>query len=182
MDQGFVAIGRIKRAVGLKGDVLVKAFSSLESISRPGCLFLKKNGSFHRFTIERMRAKGAKDAVCHLHGIEDRTQAESLKGREVYQAKSLLPRDDSNEYYWYELKGLKVINSDSRELGTIQAVIEAGAQDILVVRDDEREIMIPMVEEYIGKVDLDQGVCYVDIPDSLIEATSTRLKRPLSKK
>ncbi|NPA95870.1 MAG: 16S rRNA processing protein RimM [Thermodesulfobacteria bacterium] len=182
MDDNYVAIGRIKRAVGLRGDVLVRAFSSIDSYARAGCVFLKKNGDFIKVPIRIVRLKGAKDAVCHLDGIDNRTQAEELKGQTVYQAKSLLPRDDANEYYWYELKGLRVINSDSQELGTIKAIIEAGAQDILVVRAKDQEILIPMVDEYIRNIDTEAGICSVDIPQTLIDATLSRVKRSHKKK
>ncbi len=176
MEKDYVAIGRIKRAVGLKGEVLVRAFSSTESITAPGCLFLKGKDGFKRFEIIRFREKGPKELVCLLEGINNRTLAEGLERRQVFQEKSLLPREGADEYFWYELKGLKVVDQNGQELGTIYSIIEAGAQDVLVVRDNMREILIPMVDEFIEAIDTTKGVCLVNIPPGLEETTTTLIK------
>ncbi len=178
MDKDFVAVARIKKAVGLKGAVLIRAFSSAESILEPNCLFLKaKNGSFIRYEIRQPRPKGEKDVICLLENIDDRTKAEHLQGLEVFQKKTLLPRNEPNEYFWYELKGLKVQDVDGEHLGEIHAVIDSNAQDVLVVRDSTREILIPMVDQFIRSVDIESGICVVSLPEGLVEATSTKLKR-----
>ena len=176
MNKDYVAIGRIKRAVGLKGEVLIKAFSSTKNITVPGCLFLEGKNGFKRFKIIRFREKGPKELVCLLEGINNRTLAEDLERRQVFQEKSLLPREDTDEYFWYELKGLKVVDQNGEELGTIYSIIEAGAQDVLVVRDGKREILIPMVDEFIKEIDTSRGICLVDLPPGLEETTTTLIK------
>ena len=176
MEKDYVAVGRIKRAVGLKGEVLIKAFSSTKSIIVPGCLFLKEEDGFKRFQIARFREKGPKELVCLLEGVNNRALAEGFEGRQVLQKKSLLPREDTNEYFWYELEGLRVMDQDGKELGTVYSIIEAGAQDVLVVRDGKREILIPMVDEFIKEIDTTRGICLVDLPPGLEETTATSIK------
>ncbi len=176
MEKDYVAVGRIKRAVGLKGEVLIKAFSSTKSIIVPGCLFLKEKDGFRRFQIARFRKKGPKELVCLLEGVNNRTLAEGLERRQVFQEKSLLPREDTDEYFWYELEGLRVMDQDGKELGTVYSIIEAGAQDVLVVRDGKREILIPMVDEFIKEIDTTRGICLVDLPPGLEETTATSIK------
>lgn len=177
MDDRYVAVGRIKRAVGLKGEVLIKAYSTIESISIPGCLFLKNAPSYKRFDILRIRKKRGKEVVCLLDGITDRNGAEILIGLEVYQEKDLLPRQDQDEYYWYELKGMTVVDQDGAELGTIYSIIDAGAQDVMVIRDTSREMLIPMVDEFIKQIDTKNRRCLVNLPPGLKEATSTSFKK-----
>ena len=177
MDKDFVAVAHIKRAVGLKGDLLIRAFSSIESILEPKCLFLKQNRAFIRYEIRRSRLKGEKDAICLLENIDDRKKAEKLQGLEVFQKKALLPRNDPDEYFWYELKGLRVQDIDGEHLGKIHAVIDSGAQDVLVVRDSNREILIPMVDQFIHSIDIEGGTCVVRLVEGLVDATTTKLKR-----
>jgi len=176
MEKGYVAVGRIKRAVGLKGEVLIKAFSSTKSITTSGYLFLKGKDDFERFQIIKFRGKGLKELVCLLEGVNNRTLAEHLERKQVFQEKSLLPREDSDEYFWYELKDLKVVDRNGNELGTIYSIIETGAQDVLVVRDTKREILIPMMDGFIQQIDTTKGICLVDLPPGLEETTATSIK------
>ncbi len=177
MGQRYLAVGRIKRAVGLKGEVLTKLYSSIDSIVVPGCIFIKVGRHFKRLDIIRTRKKKDKEVVCLFEGIKDRTMAEAISGLEVYQDRQLLPRNENNEYYWYELKGLSVVDQNGSKLGTVYSIIDAGAQEVLVIRNDNNEILIPMVDEFIKQIDLEKGSCHVDLPPGLKEATSTSYKK-----
>ena len=177
MEQRYLAVGRIKRAVGLKGEVLIKAYSSIDSIAIPSCIFIKIDSLFKRLKIIHIRKKKNKEAVCLIEHIKDRTAAEAMIGMEVYQDKYLLPREDGDEYYWYELKGMTVVDQNGVTLGNIHSIIDTGAQDVLVVRNSSNEILIPMVDEFIKQIDIKKRYCHVTLPPGLKEATSIPYKK-----
>ncbi len=177
MEQRYLAVGRIKRAVGLKGEVLIKAYSSIDSIAIPACIFVRLHGLFKRFKILRLRKKKDKEAICLIEHVNDRTAAEAITGMEIYQDKYLLPREEDDEYYWYELKGMTVVDQEDNTLGTIYSIIDAGAQDVLVVRNSSNEILIPMVDEFIKQIDTRKKYCQVTLPPGFKEATSMPWKK-----
>ncbi len=94
---------------------------------------------------------------------------------EVYQRFSRLPPREEDEFYWFELEGLEVLDIHGRFLGRVHSVMDTGAGDVLVVRDRAREILIPMVEDIIMKIDTKVGQMTVELPPGLEEATETRL-------
>ena len=108
-----------------------------------------------------------KGLVAHIVGIDDRNEAERLKGCEIAVAREQLPALDAGEYYWHQLEGMKV-ESRGCCLGQVDHLLETGANDVLVVKPcegsvDSRERLVPWVQgQYVLSVDLDRGVIEVD--------------------
>jgi len=103
-----------------------------------------------------------KGIVAHLQDCDDRDQAQVLMGYEIGIRRDQLPATAPGEYYWSDLQGLEVINLDGDALGTVDHLIETGANDVLVVKGD-RERLIPFIrEQVVISVDLDKGEIRVD--------------------
>jgi hypothetical protein len=82
-------------------------------------------------------------------GIEDRDAADAMRGTEVWCRASTLPPPAPGEYYWVDLEGLRVVNCEGADFGTVSHLFATGANDVLVAQGD-RERMIPFVEpDYI---------------------------------
>ena len=76
--------------------------------------------------------------------------------------RSVLPPPAPGEYYWVDLEGLRVVNVDGTDFGTVSHLFATGANDVLVAQG-ERERMIPFLEpQYVRSVDFDAGVVTVD--------------------
>ncbi|MBN8713921.1 MAG: ribosome maturation factor RimM [Xanthomonadales bacterium] len=100
------------------------------------------------------RAQG-KGVVAQLPGIGLREQAAALVGRDIYVARSTLPPVAADEYYWTDLEGLAVFTLEGRALGRVSHLFATGANDVLVVRDGDRERLIPFAQGPVVKsVDL----------------------------
>ena len=97
-----------------------------------------------------------------LPGFEDREQAASLVGTQIFVRRDQLPATAKDEYYWSDLEGLEVITTSGQSLGRVAKLMETGANDVLVVRGD-RERLVPFIQgQYVTRVDLDGGVIAVD--------------------
>jgi 16S rRNA processing protein RimM len=108
----------------------------------------------------RQQGKGI---VAHLKGCDDRDQAAALMETEIAIRREQLPEAAPGEYYWADLQGLKVINTEGIELGVVDHLLETGANDVLIVRDGDTERLIPYVfGQFVLDVALDQGVMRVD--------------------
>ncbi len=85
-----------------------------------------------------------------LGGVGDRNAAEALRGRQVYAHDKELPPLPEGEYYYHELRGLKVKGADGQVLGEVSDVMDAGHQDLLVVRSvSGAEGMVPLQAPYV---------------------------------
>ncbi len=94
--------------------------------------------------------------LARLEGVNDRTAAEALQGMEVAVLRDEFPEPDEDEFYWDELIGLEVVNTEGESLGKVQGLLETGAHDVLQVMG-ERERLIPFVEAFIREVDVAAG-------------------------
>ncbi len=101
-------------------------------------------GSEKEFDGADGRAQG-KGMIARLPGIDDRDAAAELLGAEIRILRSALPKPKRGEYYWIDLEGLSVSSVEGVELGRVSHLFATGANDVLVVRDGDRERLIPYV-------------------------------------
>ncbi len=167
----FLAVGKIIKAHGIKGEL--KAIVYSQDISQFAAykeVFLPKKLGFSKYPIKRIREQG-KYTLITLEGIKDRTSAEALAGLEIFVDKNSLPPLKDDEYYWYQLYGLKVVTKEGNNLGIISYIFNNGAHDVYVVQDkNKKEILIPATDEIILNIDLTQGIMEIDPLPGLIEA------------
>ena len=176
-DDGFIKVGKIISPTGLNGQVLVRACSQLDSILFPGSFFIESSpGRYEEFFISAFSPRERDKAVLDIRWVDSREKAERISKRDIFQQRSRLPAGEEDEFYWFELNGLKVATVQGRLLGHIHSVIETGAGDVLAVRNEDREILIPLVSQVIKQMNIRDGKCIVDLPPGLEEATKTRLK------
>jgi len=135
-----IALAAVAGAHGVKGEVRLKLFSdSIESLSRHEKLFV---GGVERRLLSIREA--SKTAVARLEGVEDRSAAEGLRGSLVEVDRSALPPLDEGEYYHADLIGLAAVDRTGNRIGTIVAVENYGAGDLLEIeKADGSRSLIP---------------------------------------
>ena len=103
-----------------------------------------------------------KTVIVRIEGYDDRDQAAGLVGTEIGVPRDALPETGSDQYYWSDLEGLRVIHRDGSELGRVDYLLETGANDVMVVKG-ETEHLIPFVmDKVVLGVDLANGEIRVD--------------------
>ncbi len=95
--------------------------------------------------------------LAKLAGTDDRNGAEGLVGKWVAIQSAQLSPLPEGEYYWSDLAGLSVLNQDGVELGVVDHLIETGANDVLAIRSESGEQLLPWSPEVIVEVDLVGG-------------------------
>lgn len=124
-------------------------------------LLLGRNGEWQSIKVAEGQRHG-KTVILHLEGFDDRDQAAALIGTEIGAMRSDLPEPEDGHYYWLDLIGLKVVNRDGTELGTIKDMLETGANDVMVVAG-EQERLIPFIKgKIVINVDLNEKQVDVD--------------------
>ncbi|MEY3807278.1 MAG: hypothetical protein RI893_254 [Pseudomonadota bacterium] len=162
MSEQHISVGKISGVFGIKGWVKVFSFTDpRENILTYSPWLLKKNDETKTVTIVDGQLQG-KTIVAQLAGIDDRNQAESLMGWDIFISPEQLPKTAKDEYYWSDLIGLTVETIDGVQFGMVDSLLETGANDVLIVQG-ERERVIPFLQgQTIISVDLDAGKIIVD--------------------
>jgi len=111
--------------------------------------------------LRGLRAHGRGWLVA-FEDCDDRTAAEALVGQYVGAPRAALPDAGQDQYYWADLVGMAVINRQGQSLGMVASLIETGANTVLVVREGERERLLPFVSSVIDAVDVAAGVVRAD--------------------
>lgn len=154
-DDRIVVVGRVSGVYGVRG--WVRVFSETrprENILHYSPWYLKRSGAWQAYEVTAGRRHG-KGIVVQMAGCVDRDGAATLVGAEIGIQRSLLPRLAEGEYYWADLVGLEVVNTEGISLGRVDYLLETGANDVLVVAG-ERERLIPfVVGPVVTEVDLD---------------------------
>ncbi len=157
-------MGRVGAPYGVKGWFRVHTFTqTLEALADYPLWWLGQSPQAQcEYTLESWRIH-AGDLVAKLVGIEDRSAAEALRSCAVAVPRNQLPPVAAEEYYWSDLVGLRVVNTRGQCLGLVRELLQAGAQDVLVVQDETgRERLIPFVAPILQAVSLAQGQLEVD--------------------
>jgi len=106
--------------------------------------------------------KQGKGLAALLPGFEDREQAATLVGLQIFVRRDQLPATGKDEYYWSDLVGLEVKTTRGEVLGRVETLMETGANDVLVIRGN-REHLVPFIQgQYVTRVDLEDGMIEVD--------------------
>ena len=100
-----------------------------------------------------------------VEGIETRTEADSLRGTDLYIPRDLLPAAEDGEYYHFDLVGLIVLDKDNQKIGNVKAVHDFGSGDTLEIETEPKKtFMILMNKSNVLNVDLNNGTILIDRP------------------
>jgi 16S rRNA processing protein RimM len=149
----LVVMGRVTVPYGLKGWVNVQPDTELlDGLFDYGGWWIQTEAGWREFVLEVAKVQGD-HLIAKLEGVSDRDQAFKLKGRQIAVPRELLPEPEDDEYYWSDLVGLKVENTQQVQFGEITELFATGANDVMVVKGD-RERLIPFIDQVVLEVDI----------------------------
>jgi len=161
-------LGYVLKTHGLKGELVVvidadnpQEYSKLESV------FVEINKKLIPFFLERFQLNGAK-AIIKFEEVDFIEQAKGFKGAKLYLPLDFLPEIEEG-YYFHELIGFKVIDSNEGILGKISGVFDSGSQDLIAMHYQEKEVLIPLTDEVVTSVDKKEKTIYTTLPNGLLD-------------
>jgi 16S rRNA processing protein RimM len=157
-----VLLGRVIGVHGVRGGVKVESFTEPRgSILDYQPWTLRHHGAERRVRVRALVREGR--VAAQVEGVDDRDAAMALMGAEILVDRDQMPPPKPGEFYWIDLEGLAVSNLEGEPLGRVEGVFATGANDVLVVRDGERERLIPFVRGvHVHEIDLAGGRIVVD--------------------
>lgn len=161
-------LGKITKPFGVKGQVVMFLdVDSPEDYSELDSAFVEIKGSLIPYFFHIDSLNGNKAVVT----FEDITSEESLSlvGHELYLPLDLLPKLSGNQFYFHEIVGFSVVDDEYGPIGTIKSILDYPAQALFQIMLDGKEILIPVIDQVILKVDRDQKTLFISAPKGLID-------------
>lgn len=158
----MVVMGKVVAAQGIQGWVKVQTFTEyLDSLLDYDTWYVGNEQAWRPLQVLEADVHG-KVLVAKLEGIVDRSAAEKYKGLLIAVPRDSLPEQEEGEYYWSDLVGLSVESLAGEAFGTVDSLLETGANDVLVVKGERGETLIPFIASVIQQVDLKKKTIRVD--------------------
>lgn len=161
-------LGEIGAAQGLKGEVRLRSYTAEPAaIARYGAL---EDETGRIIEIESVRPT-AKTLIARIKGVTTREGAEALNRTKLYISRGRLPERETDEWYHADLIGLSAIGQNGETIGTVVAVQNFGAGDLIEIKPASggATVLVPFTHETVPEVDVEGGRLTLDPPEGLLE-------------
>lgn len=168
----LVVLGRLMKPHGIKGAIRVEYYAeSPELLEKP--LMLRAGRFAPRPVRIREWSLWKDQLILTIEGVNDRTQAEQMRGQELLIDASFLPEADEDEPYLRDLLGLTVKLENGETVGELEDIDFPAGQEMWVIRAPESkggyEILLPAVPDFVLDIDLDAEIVTIAPPEGLLE-------------
>lgn len=167
-------VGRVAKAHGISGELVVDVRTDDPDVRfAPGATLRAKKprnpGPVRSYVVESARPHGARLLV-RLAGVDDRDGADAMRGSLfVIDSEELPPIDEPDTYYDHQLEGLRVRTKAGQEIGVVAEVLHTTGGELLSVRSESGEVLVPFVSAIVTSVSLDDGTLEIEPPDGLLD-------------
>lgn len=163
-------VGKIVKKYSFKGELLIKLdtdepeqFENLESV------LINLRGNLVPFFIESSQLHKSELLRIKFEDVDTEDDADSLIKSELYLPLSFLPELEGDKFYYHEIIGFNVEDKNFGNVGIITGVNDSTAQALFEIDRNGTEILIPMNDEFISKVDKLNKTIFVETPEGLID-------------
>ncbi|CAM1351234.1 Ribosome maturation factor RimM [Tenacibaculum halocynthiae] len=163
-------LGKIVKKHSFKGEVVIKLdtdepelYRNLESV------FVDLGNNLIPFFIEKSSLSKSTMFRVKFEDVNTEQDADAIMRAGIYLPLNLLPKLTGNKFYYHEVIGFTVIDTNFGEVGEIQSINDTSAQPLFEIDRDGNEVFIPMIDDFIKKIDRDNKIIEVTTPEGLID-------------
>jgi 16S rRNA processing protein RimM len=149
----FVAVGRVTRAHGVKGEVAVLPLSQVPARFEPGAEVVVDEDEARVLVVVAARPHRSRVLVS-FKGVADRDRADALRGSYLFVPSHQSPALPEGEYWTHDLIGCEVVTEGGRSLGSVREVIHTRANDVWTVQKEGEETLVPALKDVVAEVDV----------------------------
>ena len=166
----LVAIANIVRIRGLKGEVVADLLTDFPERFEllDGVIGIRQSGERFDLKIEKFWFQNGR-VILKFLGFDTVESGETLRNVEICIPESDAVELDEGEYFDWELAGCKVETLDGVEIGVVKELMRTGGTELLVVKGETKEFLIPFAESICVEVDIENKLIKVDLPEGLLE-------------
>ena len=161
-EPGFLVVGKLGKPHGIHGEIVMDVYTDFPERLQPGItLFIGSNYEALRLSSCRPHRRGM---IVMFDGYQNREEIAELRNQLVHVSAADRPPLEDGEYYHHQLLGLQVIDETGRSLGRLDQIIETGANDVYLVRDQSgKERLLPATTEVILDINLEKKFIQVQL-------------------
>lgn len=163
-------LGKVTKLYSFKGEVILfldvddpSKYDNLDSV------LLDMNGSMVPYFIEKRTPAGGGKVRVKFEGVDSEAAARKLVNKEMRMPLSMLPPSGENDFYLHEVIGFLVIDEEAGELGKIDSILEASVNSLFRIFQGYNELLIPINDDLIKKIDKKNKVIEVQCPEGLLD-------------
>ncbi|MFN4197914.1 MAG: ribosome maturation factor RimM [Flavobacterium sp.] len=163
-------LGKIAKKFSFKGEVLIYLdtdepglYENMESV------FVELHNHLVPFFIEKSSLHKNDFLRVKFEDVDSEDAADEIMGCELYLPLSFLPKLEGNKFYFHEVIGFQIEDQRLGIVGTIVSINDSTAQPLFEVLHDEKEIFIPMIDQFLVKIDRENKKVIMDLPEGLVD-------------
>jgi 16S rRNA processing protein RimM len=163
-------LGKIAKKFSFKGEVLIyldtdepELYENMESV------FVEFNKNLVPFFIENSSLHKNDFLRVKFEDVDDETEADSIMNCDIYLPISMLPKLEGNKFYFHEVVGFEIEDQRLGVFGKIVSINDTSAQPLFEVLNGNVEILVPMIDQFLVKIDRENKKVIMDLPEGLVE-------------
>lgn len=163
-------LGKIVSKYSFKGEVLIKLdtdepeiYEGMESV------FVELGKNLIPFFIQKSRLHKSALLRVAFEDISDEASADRILGSGVYLPLSMLPKLEGDQFYYHEVIGFSMVDAVHGDIGIIQSINDSASQVLFEVLKEDKQLLIPLNDDIIEKVDRAAKTVFVKTPEGLVE-------------
>jgi 16S rRNA processing protein RimM len=159
----LIVVGKALKPIGLKGELKVYPYTENPDIFKDfPFLFFEEE----RYEVAKTRIH-QNLVVVSLKNVQTFEGAKNLTGKIVKTSSRFFPPPEEDEFFWYELIGLSVFDTQGSRLGEVKSLMRTSAHDVLEIQTDKKELLIPFIDEIVKSIDVEQSQIIIDLLDGM---------------
>ena len=163
-------LGKVVRKHSFRGEVVIKLDTDEPDIyQNMDAVFLDVGNNFIPFFIENSLLQKGNQLRVKFEDFSTEEDADSIMKCDVYLPLTLLPKLSGNKFYYHEVIGFTIEDVNFGSVGTLVGINDKTAQPLFIIENGDKEILIPMIDDFIKKVDRSNKKIEVETPEGLIE-------------
>lgn len=163
-------LGKIVKKYSFKGEVILRLETDQPEIYEGlNTIFLDLGKNLVPYFIERSLFQKGNHMRIQFEDVYSEAEADAIMKTDVYLPLDMLPELSGNQFYFHEVIGFMLEDVNYGEIGRIDSINDATAQPLFVTKTKDSEILVPMTDDFIKKIDRKQKKVWVETPEGLIE-------------
>ncbi len=161
------AIGVVRKPHGVRGGLKVTLYSiDLDTLQNLEQLFVNTGNNWKQLTLRSCQGY-ADFAILAFNEIKDRTEADAYRDLELFASQAALPELEDGKFCLDDLIGCEVVDENQTSLGKVVEVLTPAAHEVLVIKQGETELLVPLVDEWVVAVDITAGRIQINTAEEI---------------
>ena len=163
-------LGKIVKKHSFKGDVVIKLDTDEPALYRDmESVFVDLGGNLVPFFIKKSSLSRSTMLRVHFDGVNTEEEADFIMKAGIYLPLDLLPKLQGDQFYFHEIIGFTIIDAVHGDVGVLVYINDKAAQPMFEIEKGDVEIFIPMIDDFIKKIDRENKQIHVETPEGLID-------------